>query len=211
MTMHTGIDTAPRITWPDRWAILFGYPPDEPERDALQAWLDEQFPSGWQPDELHAALDAYAERERKGGKRAKAPTGPQLKSAIIRARHERRHADGMGGAEVVRWYDRDRHEMRGLCMSDVREMIRRATPEGRWDIICDVGDDRGQTPRKDALASFAEGLPGGLVRFNPQEAAGGLAGVKTGAGPGLGVGRATGAATGAESACEDDGMGEEWM
>jgi hypothetical protein len=84
-----------QLKWTDHWRVLFGYEPDQQEVDSLLAWLDYEFPkhgtdSGWQPDELIKALEAFAEKSREKGERSKAPTGPQIKTLIIRARYESR-------------------------------------------------------------------------------------------------------------------------
>jgi hypothetical protein len=86
------------VNWPDTWRVLFGYEPDAKEAADLEAWLDSVFSArgdtaGWKPSELTDALNAYAEAERAAGRRAKAPTGPQVKTLIIRARYARAQAD----------------------------------------------------------------------------------------------------------------------
>lgn len=93
------------IAWTDHWRVLFGFEPDQQETDSLVSWLNMQFPPrgvdrGWTKEELISALNDYAERFRKRrdqeGKNAdgriRPPTGPQIKSRIIAARHEARHA-----------------------------------------------------------------------------------------------------------------------
>lgn len=81
------------MTWPDRWAILYGHAPKGEEVDALQAWLDESFRHAWSPAELEAAIEAHAEAERADGvAKPRPPTGPQIKTLILRARHAKRAA-----------------------------------------------------------------------------------------------------------------------
>ena len=108
------------MRWPDHWRVLFGFEPDQQEADSLVAWLSGQFPphgvdSGWTETELITALNAYAEnirtkRERSNAKnldgRIQAPTGPQIKSQIIKARYESRHSADPTPAE---------NEPCGLC------------------------------------------------------------------------------------------------
>ena len=165
--MHTGIDAVPRMAWPQRWAILFGYPPTEQERDGLQAWLDEQF-DGWDAAELHDALELYAERERAAGRRAKAPTGPQVKSAI---RHLRWQSKGGGGVQGIRWQDpQGSGGITRIGMDELRALVRDATPGHRWEIICGVVERDTADPIKAGLVRYAESLHGGAVRYVPEAA-----------------------------------------
>ncbi len=79
------------MKWTEHWRICCGFTMDEAEGTALERWLDDQFPAhgtdrGWSGDELGQAIETLAEEARDKGQRLKAPTGPQLKSAIIKAR-----------------------------------------------------------------------------------------------------------------------------
>jgi hypothetical protein len=86
--------------WVVLWAVLFGYPPDAAQVQGIEDYLDTQFPGrgmgskGWSAADLKAALSAIAERARERGTRARPPTGPDIKTAIIRARYEARQASG---------------------------------------------------------------------------------------------------------------------
>ena len=170
--------------------------------ERFQREVDAEFRDKPTEDELLRAVRWMAGPD---GEQTKPPTMRQVFRAVyICRKRDRRDATGAG----LRWRDPDSRQIVPRTETDIRESMRFATPEDRWEIICGVMEPGGDSPAKDSLVRYAESLPGGVERF---EAAGALSGVKTGTGPGLGVGRATGAATGAESACEDDGMGEEWM
>ncbi len=81
------------LTWTQTWGVLYGFTPHEEDTATLEAWLSAQFPDkngrrGWLPAELTRAIETHAEEHRKKGHRAKGPTGPELKTLIIRARFE---------------------------------------------------------------------------------------------------------------------------
>jgi len=81
-----------QMKWWERWRILFGRDIDAEEISDLEHWMDSQFPrngrtEGWSGDELAQALEAIGEDGRKKGIRRRNPTGPEIKTEIIRLRY----------------------------------------------------------------------------------------------------------------------------
>jgi len=66
---------------------------NDADATALTQWLDQEFRGhgairGWQVEELGKALETIAEDTRKKGQKQYAPTGPEIKTAIIRGRYK---------------------------------------------------------------------------------------------------------------------------
>jgi hypothetical protein len=82
-------------TWIEDWRILYGQRLSSAESEAMERYLDREFPArngrpGLSEGELSRALSAIAEKARKRGDKAYPPTAPAVKTAIIAARHEAR-------------------------------------------------------------------------------------------------------------------------
>ncbi len=148
--------------WPERWQICFGWLPSREECENLETWLDEHIP-GWQPRELHTAIDAYAEAAREDGQcRTRAPTGPHLKTLILRSRHEARQAASNAGEQTVKCRVPSGHT-RYIALSVLRAMIEKEPdPKERWEIVGYPFD----LHFKEELKKYAHTLPGGVERFD---------------------------------------------
>ncbi len=163
--------TPENIRWPDRWFLLFGYHPAVPEVDAIEAWLTEHFPRGWEPDELHDALEDYAETERKAGNtRPKTPTCPKIKSIIVRLRYERRIQRDGGASRKIKYQDPETKRIQTRTVAWARDALTYETdPDERFEIICGIIEEKETEGIQEELFSYAQSLPGGIRRFNPEE------------------------------------------
>jgi len=149
------------MTWTQRWYVLFGTTPTESERDSLLDWLDKHCEQ-WTPTELHDALEAYSVGLTSDQRRMRRPTGPELRTLIMDARR---------AASSAQWCDCYRLGKSWRERIDViQRRLREATPEQRWNILCEVYEAEARNP----LYEFAKRLPGGVVAFRPQ---GGIFGV----------------------------------